>query len=70
MPVAVGFCRATGEEGKYQRRSWGGEREDGVMAGMMKERVGRKSGMDGSCEEAENVQTACLAGRLTMNARI
>lgn len=34
VPVAVGFCCATGEEGKYQRRSWGGEREDGVMAGI------------------------------------
>lgn len=56
--MAVGFCRATGEEGKYQRRSWGVEREDGVMAGMMKERVGRRNGMDGSWEEAENAQTA------------
>lgn len=42
------FCCATGEKGKYQRRSWGGEREDGAMAGMMKERVGRVNGMDGS----------------------
>lgn len=58
MPVAVGFFCATGEEGKYQRRSWGGEREDGVMAGITKERVGGENEMDGSWEESKDVRMA------------
>lgn len=58
VPVAVGFCSATGEEGKYQRRSWGGEREDGVMAGITKDRVGRENEMDGSWDESKDVRTA------------